>query len=105
MAKKMRLPTEAEIRAKAYQIYLARNCEHGHALDDWEQAEYELMQLPLSELAKLDATVVEKEIAQNHKLFDLTRATLNLKKQSSKQLHPYWNHSSVSSTAVMASAA
>ena len=53
MAKKD-LPSNEEIRAQAYQIYLARGCGDGHAEDDWSQAEYELMHLPVHKLAKLE---------------------------------------------------
>jgi len=64
------------------QIYLARGSEQGHAEDDWLQAEYELIHLPLAKLAKLDVALVKKETVQNHKLFDLTRAALFLKWQT-----------------------
>jgi hypothetical protein len=47
------LPTHEQIASRAYQIYLERGCQHGHDLDDWLQAEYELLQLPVDELAKL----------------------------------------------------
>jgi len=87
MTIRFRFPTEDEIRVKAYKIYLARGGEPGHAQDDWLQAEYELLHLPLYQLAKLDAAIVEKETAQNHKLFDLTRAALQLKWQT------VWNQS------------
>ena len=33
-----------EIRARAYELYLERNCEPGHAQDDWFRAESELRQ-------------------------------------------------------------
>jgi len=31
-----------EVRFRAYQLYISRNREPGHALDDWLQAEREL---------------------------------------------------------------
>jgi hypothetical protein len=34
--------TGMEIARRAYDLYLARGCEHGHDLDDWLQAEREL---------------------------------------------------------------
>jgi hypothetical protein len=46
-------PTYEQIAARAYQIYLERGCQTGHDVDDWLQAEYELMRLPMDELAKL----------------------------------------------------
>ncbi len=35
------VPTSAVAR-RAYDLYLARGCEHGHDMDDWLQAEREL---------------------------------------------------------------
>ncbi|HUJ08729.1 MAG TPA: DUF2934 domain-containing protein [Verrucomicrobiae bacterium] len=37
---------EGEIRARAFEIYLARGGQPGHALDDWLQADFELTHLP-----------------------------------------------------------
>jgi Protein of unknown function (DUF2934) len=34
--------TDRDIARRAYELYLARGCEHGHGLDDWLQAEREL---------------------------------------------------------------
>ena len=34
--------TDHEVASRAYELYLARSCEHGHDLDDWLQAEREL---------------------------------------------------------------
>ena len=50
-----RVPTEAEIRQRAAEIYRARGAQPGREIDDWLQAEYELMRLPVENLAKLDA--------------------------------------------------
>ena len=44
--------TPEEIAARAYQIYLERGRANGHDLDDWLQAEYELMELPVRKLAE-----------------------------------------------------
>jgi len=38
------IPTEEQIRLRAYQIYLARNGGPGDAMSDWIQAERELME-------------------------------------------------------------
>ena len=35
--------TEEIIRSHAYQLFVARGYEHGHDLDDWLQAEAEIM--------------------------------------------------------------
>ena len=34
--------THREVARRAYDLFLARGCEHGHDLDDWLQAEREL---------------------------------------------------------------
>ena len=34
--------TDNDIAGRAYDLYLARGCEHGHEVDDWLQAECEL---------------------------------------------------------------
>ena len=39
-----RLPTQEQVAERAKQIYLARGCAPDHEMDDWLQAEYELMQ-------------------------------------------------------------
>ena len=39
-------PFEDQIRARAYEIYLERGGQPGHDLDDWLQAEFELIHLP-----------------------------------------------------------
>lgn len=39
-------PLEERIRIRAYELCLARNCEPGHADDDWFQAETELAEKP-----------------------------------------------------------
>jgi len=46
--------TKEQIRARAYAIFCQRGSQHGHAIDDWLQAEYELMQLPIHKIAKLE---------------------------------------------------
>jgi Protein of unknown function (DUF2934) len=35
---------ENDVARRAYDLYLARGCEPGHALDDWLDAERELQQ-------------------------------------------------------------
>jgi hypothetical protein len=34
--------TSTDIAHRAYDLYLARGCEHGHDVDDWVQAEREV---------------------------------------------------------------
>ena len=38
--------THGEVARRAYDLYLARGCEHGRDLDDWLQAERELRGAP-----------------------------------------------------------
>jgi hypothetical protein len=59
-------PDEEQVRIRAYQLYLERGGQPGHDRDDWLQAEYELMQLPIQKIAKLDATPAKKK--QNRKM-------------------------------------
>ena len=47
------LPTEAQIRQRAQEIFMARGGRPGREIDDWLQAEYELTKLPVDRLAKL----------------------------------------------------
>ena len=46
-------PSEERIRARAYEIYLQRGAQPNHDTDDWLQAEYELMRLPIRKIAEL----------------------------------------------------
>jgi len=50
---KIQYPTRDQIRARAYRIYLQRGCQPGHDLDDWLQAEYELVRLPVHKIGQL----------------------------------------------------
>lgn len=74
----VRRPTHQEIAARAYQIYLERGRVDGHDLDDWLQAEYELMQLPIRELAKLDPPAETSEKPGRKSLIELVRAAMFL---------------------------
>jgi hypothetical protein len=47
-------PTEEQICDRAHRIWLDRGGQPGHEVDDWLQAEYELMQLPVRKLAELE---------------------------------------------------
>ena len=46
-------PTEEQIRSRAYAIFLQHGSQPGHEVDNWLQAEYELMQLPVRKIAAL----------------------------------------------------
>ena len=53
-------PAEKQIRSRAYQIYQEHGRQPGHDIDNWLQAEYELMQLPVHKIAELEPPQVEK---------------------------------------------
>ncbi|HTS18588.1 MAG TPA: DUF2934 domain-containing protein [Verrucomicrobiae bacterium] len=71
-------PTEEQIRARAYQIYLARGGQPGHDTDDWLQAEYELMQLPIRKIAELRPPAPRKRNAARPSLVHLVQTALVL---------------------------
>jgi Protein of unknown function (DUF2934) len=73
-----RLPTPEEIAGRAYQIYMERGCEPGHDIDDWLQAEYELMQLPTQKIADLELAVSKKGKGRTSALVSLVRAAILL---------------------------
>ena len=50
---KFNRPTEEQIRSRAYEIFLQSGSQPGHDLDNWLQAEYELMPLPVRKIAEL----------------------------------------------------
>lgn len=43
--------TDRDIARRAFELYCARGCEHGHDVDDWLQAERELQGAPSSTAA------------------------------------------------------
>ena len=89
MTLKVRFPTLGEIRTQAYLIYQARGSQPGHDLDDWLQAEFDLMQLPLHKIADVEADAIE---SHNLKLFSLARVALTFEKRSRKLLQLLGGH-------------
>ena len=71
-----RLPTHEEIAARANQIFLERGSQPGHEVDDWLQAEYELMQLPLSKIAEFAPAQVNKGRLRESALVALVQLAL-----------------------------
>lgn len=71
-----RLPATDDIRARAYEISLARGFQPGHDLDDWLQAEYELMQLPIRKIAELELPKPAKGKPARKSLVALVRSAL-----------------------------
>ncbi|HUJ09549.1 MAG TPA: DUF2934 domain-containing protein [Verrucomicrobiae bacterium] len=73
----VRSPTPEQISARAYQIYLERGRIPGHEMDDWLQAEYELMQLPVRKLAEMEPQFqIARGKPKRKTLVDLVRASL-----------------------------
>jgi len=54
------LPAREQIAARAHRIYLEHGCQPAHDVDDWLQAEHELMQLPVRNMAELGPPRAEK---------------------------------------------
>ena len=71
-------PTDEQIRTRAYQLYLNRGCQPGRAKDDWLQAEYELMQLPIAKIAELKPASPPKSGARKSALVALVQAAVLL---------------------------
>jgi Protein of unknown function (DUF2934) len=45
-------PTDQQISQRAYEIFVQSGRKPGHDMDNWLQAEYELMQLPVKRIPK-----------------------------------------------------
>jgi hypothetical protein len=50
---KLNRPTDEQIRQRAHEIFVQHGRKPGYDVDNWLQAEYELMQLPVRKLAEL----------------------------------------------------
>jgi len=81
-------PTEDQVRARAYQLYLERGGQHGHDADDWLQAEYELMQLPVQKIAKLDAAPPKRKENRKLAIVNLVQADMFLGAEALPHLRP-----------------
>ena len=71
-----KFPTEKEIQARAYEIYLQRGCQPGHEVDDWLQAEYELIQLPVRKIAELPPPAPKQNGNRRKSLVTLVQAAV-----------------------------
>jgi hypothetical protein len=80
-------PTEDQIRTRAYQIYLQRGAQSNHEIDDWLQAEYELMQLPIRRIAELHPPKQEKKGMRKPALVSLVHAALFIGAEALPHLH------------------
>lgn len=82
---KYQQPTEQDIRSRAAQIFVANNYQPGHDVDNWLQAEYELMQLPVHKIAKLAPVKVKRGKSIQMPLVYLVHAALLLEASSLTQ--------------------
>ena len=71
-------PTEEEIRQRAYEIFLQHGCQPGHDVDNWRQAEYELMQLPVHKIAELEPPKTKQGKVNKASLVNLVHAAMQL---------------------------
>jgi len=69
-------PTEEEVRARAYELFVQRGCQHGYDQDDWLQAEYELRGLPVRKLAELEPAKMKPRKGDRKSLVNLVRAAM-----------------------------
>lgn len=67
---------EGRIRSRAYQIYLEHGQQPQHEFDDWAQAEYELMQLPIQQITQLEPP--KRKLSSRLSLVALIRAAVLL---------------------------
>ena len=76
---KIKKPTHEQIAARAYELYVNRGRIDGYDMDDWFQAEYELMQLPMHMIAEMDPVL---PVAKGHKpprsLVEVVRTAMTL---------------------------
>ena len=69
-------PTHEEIAARAREIYVESGCLPGHDIDNWLQAEYELLQLPVCQLAKLPPPKSRKNKRRYKSVTEVVRVAL-----------------------------
>jgi hypothetical protein len=58
-----KLPTLAEIEQRAYELYVARGSEDGHALEDWLAAEKELTELSEQNVSSIPKTRAARSLS------------------------------------------
>ena len=69
-------PSPEQIAARAYQLYIERGRTDGHDVDDWMQAEYELMQLPVRKLAELEPPRAPRGKTRSRSIIELVRTAM-----------------------------
>lgn len=70
------LPTREQIAERAEELFHQRGRQPGHELDDWLQAEYELMQLPVHQLAELATATPSRRSTRQFAVVCLVQAAL-----------------------------
>ncbi|HUI07737.1 MAG TPA: DUF2934 domain-containing protein [Verrucomicrobiae bacterium] len=71
-------PTEEQIRQRAYEIFLQHGCQPGRDMDNWRQAEYELMQLPVQKIAELESPKTKQGKPNKTSLASLVHGAIQL---------------------------
>jgi hypothetical protein len=69
-------PKPEQVAARAYQLYLERGRTDGHDVDDWLQAEYELLQLPVRKLAEIEPPPMARGRHKAKSIVELVRTAL-----------------------------
>ena len=69
-------PTEEQIRQRAHEIFVQHGRQPGHDMDNWLQAEYELMQLPVRKIAEMEPPKVKQGKVNKASLVNLVHAAL-----------------------------
>jgi hypothetical protein len=75
---KVNRPTDQQIRQRAHEIFVEHGCQPGHEIDNWLQAEYELMQLPVRKIADLEPPKAKRGTTAKASLVSFVHAALLL---------------------------
>ena len=71
-------PSEEQIRQRAYETFIQQGRKPGHEVDNWLQAEYELMQLPVRKIAELEPPKTKQGKVGKQSLVSLVHAAVFL---------------------------
>ena len=63
---KVNEPSTAQIRARAFELYVQRGKQPGHELEDWLQAEFELMHLPFH-VERLESIAAHRNLSRRQR--------------------------------------
>lgn len=87
--RRLPVPTSDQVAARAYELFLQRGQQHGHDMDDWLQAEYELMQLPVRKIAELAPPPPRTRSANHSALVSAVHAAMILGGAAATQSAPW----------------